>query len=145
MRLVIQRVKYAKLEVENKTISEINQGLLVFLGITHSDNFDIAKKYAQKASKLRIFEDENGKINKSTNDINGEFLVVSNFTLYGEATSNRPSFSNAAKGGVAEPIYDYFCEELNKLVPTKKGVFGADMQIQIHADGPVTLIIDSDK
>ena len=94
--------------------------------------------------RIRV-EDENGKINKSTNDINGEFLVVSNFTLYGEATSNRPSFSNAAKGDVAEPIYDYFCEELNKLVPTKKGVFGADMQIQIHADGPVTLIIDSDK
>lgn len=144
MKLVIQRVNNAKLSVGNETISEIGLGYLVLVGIEPTDDEKLIKYYAEKVSKLRIFRDANGKTNLSIKDVGGEILAVSNFTLLAETKrTNRPSFSHAAPHDQALALYNLFCEELNKFVPTKRGVFGEHMHIQTNLDGPVTIVIDT--
>ena len=144
MRAVVQRVTGAELKVNGELISEIGKGLVVFFGVTQGDAEEKADYIAKKIANLRIFEDENGKMNRSVQDENGEVLFVSQFTLYGDAShGNRPSFTSAARGEVAEPLYDYAASALaNFGVPVKKGVFGADMKILQHNDGPVTILLE---
>ncbi len=144
MRAVVQRVTGAELKVNGELISEIGKGLVVFFGVTQGDAEEKADYIAKKIANLRIFEDENGKMNRSVQDEKGEVLFVSQFTLYGDAShGNRPSFTAAARGEVAEPLYDYAASALaNFGVPVKKGVFGADMKICQHNDGPVTILLE---
>ncbi|MGN0814061.1 MAG: D-aminoacyl-tRNA deacylase [Candidatus Coproplasma sp.] len=144
MKAVIQRVKSASLSVDGKLISEIGCGLVVFLGIKSGDSRSAAEQIVGKISRLRIFEDENGKMNLSVKDVGGEVLLVSQFTLYGDCShGNRPSFTLAERPEIAEPIYEY-CAQLFKEadLPVKLGVFGADMKIQQLNDGPVTIVYE---
>lgn len=144
MKAVLQRVKYSRLKVDGEVISEIGQGLLVFLGVGKGDSEQACEKMAKKIANLRIFEDENGKMNLSCLDINGEVLLVSQFTLYGDCShGNRPSFFNAENPEIANNLYEKFkiCLENNKL-SVKTGIFGADMKIELLNDGPVTIILD---
>ncbi len=144
MRLLVQRVQNAKVVVENKTVGEIGKGFLVLCGITHSDTEKEADYLANKLCNLRVFEDENEKMNLSIKDIEGELLIVSQFTLYADcASGNRPSFTNAAKPEQANPLYEYFmqkCKEQN--INVQKGIFGAHMEISLLNDGPVTIMLE---
>lgn len=145
MKLIIQRVKESSLEIENKIFSSIGFGMVVLIGISKTDNRDIAKNLADKISKLRIFNGDNGKMNKNIQEINGEVLVVSQFTLYADTKKgNRPSFISAAKAEMAVNLYSYFIEQLQKLVKSKikTGKFGADMKVKLINDGPVTIILE---
>lgn len=144
MKLVIQRVKHAKVEVENEIVGKIGQGFLVLLGVGPEDTKETANYLVQKLIKLRVFEDENGKMNLALKDINGELLIVSQFTLYADCTSgNRPSFINAAKPDKANELYEYFIEQCKKEnVKVECGVFGADMKVELLNDGPVTIILE---
>ena len=144
MKAVVQRVKQTSLRVNGELISEIPFGLIVYFGVKKGDTLEQAEYLANKIAKLRVFEDENGKMNKSVIDVGGEIMSVSQFTLYGDVShGNRPSFTEAEIPAVAEPIYDYFCEKLKSNgVAVKKGVFGADMKISQLSDGPVTIIYD---
>lgn len=144
MKAVVQRVKKTTLRVEGELISEIPFGLTVFLGVKTGDTEKEAAYIAKKIAGMRIFEDENGKMNLSVQDVGGEVLLVSQFTLYGDATKgNRPSFTLAARPEVAEPLYEYTVKELASYgVTVKKGVFGADMQIEQNNDGPVTILLE---
>ncbi len=146
MRAVVQRVKKTTLSVDGELISEIPFGLTVFLGVTTGDTQKQAAFLAKKIAGLRIFEDEKGKMNLSVKDVGGEVLFVSQFTLYGDAShGNRPSFTLAARPEVAEPLYEYAAAELSNYgVTVKKGVFGADMQIVQHNDGPVTILLETE-
>lgn len=146
MRAVIQRVLKASVTVDNRVISSINNGLLIFLGITNSDEKSDIEWISKKIINLRIFNDENGIMNRSLVDINGEAIVVSQFTLMASTKKgNRPSYIKAAKPEIAIPIYEQFIsqieKDLNKQVST--GIFGADMKIELLNDGPVTIVIDS--
>lgn len=145
MRAVVQRVKNTSLKVDGKLISQIPFGLTVFLGIKTGDTEKEAAYLMKKVSALRIFEDENGKMNLSVKDVGGEVLLVSQFTLYGDAShGNRPSFTLAERPEKAEPLYEYAVKELASYgVTVKKGVFGADMQIEQHNDGPVTILLEN--
>ncbi len=145
MKAVVQRVKHTTLSVDGELVSEIPFGLTVFLGVTQGDGEKQAEYLAKKIANLRIFEDENGKMNLSVKDVGGEVLLVSQFTLYGDAShGNRPSFTLAARPEVAEPLYEYAVAEVEKYgVIVKKGVFGADMQIVQHNDGPVTILLEA--
>ena len=145
MKAVVQRVKHTSLSVEGKLISEIPFGLTVFLGVKTGDEEKDGAYLAKKIAGLRIFEDENGKMNLSVKDVGGEVLLVSQFTLYGDAShGNRPSFTLAAQPEIAEPLYEYTLKELCSYgITVKKGVFGADMQIAQHNDGPVTMLLES--
>ncbi len=144
MKAVVQRVKNTTLSVDGKLISEIPFGLTVFLGIKVGDTQKEADYIAKKIAGLRIFEDENGKMNLSVKDVGGEVLLVSQFTLYGDAShGNRPSFTLAERPEKAEPLYEYAVQALSAHgVIVKKGVFGGDMQIQQHNDGPVTILLE---
>lgn len=144
MRAVIQRVKFASLKVEDKLISEIKQGFLIFLGVGVGDTLEKGEKIAKKIAGLRIFEDKNGKMNLSLADVNGEVLLVSQFTLYADCShGNRPSFLNAEKPAQAEELYIAFKGLLQKYgLSVKTGVFGADMKIELLNDGPVTILLD---
>lgn len=144
MRAVVQRVKETVLKVNGETISSIPFGLIVYFGVKKGDGKEKALYLAQKISKLRVFEDENGKMNKSVVDVHGEIMSVSQFTLYGDVShGNRPGFSDAEVPEFASPIYDYFCEKLiEQGVKVKRGIFGADMKITQLSDGPVTIIYD---
>ncbi len=144
MKAVIQRVKNAQLKVDEKLVSEIKNGLVIYFGVAVGDSLDKADYLAQKIAKLRIFEDENGKMNKSVLDVNGEILSVSQFTLCADVSKgNRPSFTGAELPAKASETYDYFCQKLiENGVPTKKGIFGADMKILQLNDGPVTIIYE---
>ncbi len=144
MKAVVQRVKSANLKVEGELISEIENGLVVYYGVGAQDTREKADYLASKIAKLRIFEDENGKMNKSVLDVNGEILCVSQFTLYADVSKgNRPSFTSAEAPQKASETYDYFCQKLiENGVPTKKGIFGADMKILQLNDGPVTIIYE---
>lgn len=144
MKLVIQRVKHAKIEVENEIVGKIRQGFLVLLGVGPEDTKETANYLVQKLIKLRVFEDENGKMNLALKDINGELLIVSQFTLYADCTSgNRPSFTNAAKPDKANELYEYFIEQCKKEnVKVEHGIFGADMKVELLNDGPVTIILE---
>ena len=144
MRAVVQRVKHTTLSVDGELISEIPFGLTVFLGVKSGDGEKEADYIAKKIANLRIFEDENGKMNLSVLDVGGEVLLVSQFTLYGDAShGNRPSFTLAERPERAEPLYEYTVQALSQYgVTVKKGVFGADMQIMQHNDGPVTILLE---
>lgn len=145
MKAVVQRVKKTTLSVDGKTISEIPFGLTVFLGVKVGDTEKEAAYIAKKIAGLRIFEDENGKMNLSVKDVGGEVLLVSQFTLYGDAShGNRPSFTLAERPERAEPLYEYAVQELSSYgIPVKKGVFGADMKIEQYNDGPVTILLEA--
>ena len=146
MRTVIQRVKNAKVEVAGKVISEIGQGLLVLLGIEDADTEEDQIWLSRKIAALRIFDDENHVMNKSVTEIGGDILCVSQFTLMAQtAKGNRPSYIQASKGEIAQPVYDAFCKKLGILLnkEIKKGKFGADMQVTLLNDGPVTICIDT--
>ena len=144
MKAVVQRVKKTALRVDGELISEIPFGLTVFLGVKTGDTEKEAAYIAKKIAGMRIFEDENGKMNLSVQDVGGEVLLVSQFTLYGDATKgNRPSFTLAARPELAEPLYEYTAQELSSYgVTVKKGVFGADMKIEQNNDGPVTILLE---
>lgn len=146
MRAVIQRVSQAKVKVNSEIVGEIKKGLLVFLGIEENDNNEDVEWLSAKISNLRVFSDENDAMNLSVNDINGEILIVSQFTLHAlTKKGNRPSFIKAAKPYKAMPIYEEFINEieLNINKPVQKGVFGAKMDIELINDGPVTILIDT--
>ncbi len=141
---LIQRVKKASVTIDNKLFSSINAGILVLYGVEKGDEKEKAEKIADKISKLRIFEDENGKMNKSIKDISGEVLVVSQFTLAGNcAKGTRPSFDRAELPEKANEMYEYFIKQLkDKGLPVKTGVFGAMMDVELINDGPVTFILN---
>ncbi len=144
MKAVVQRVKETNLKVDGKLISQIPYGLIVYFGVGKGDDYKKAEYLASKISKLRVFEDQDGKMNKSVIDVKGEVLSVSQFTLYADVShGNRPGFSGAEAPEIAEKIYDYFCEKLEENgVVVKRGVFGADMKISQLSDGPVTIIYE---
>ena len=145
MKLVVQRVKKSNLKIKNKLYSSINAGMVILIGISKNDNYEMAKELAKKIIKLRIFNDDNGKMNKNIMEIKGEVLVVSQFTLYADTNKgNRPSFINAAKPELAISLYKQFIDELQKLISSKvrTGKFGADMKIELINDGPVTIILE---
>ena len=143
MKLVIQRVNSASVTIENKLYSSINKGLLVLFGVEKDDSENMLEYFAQKLLKLRIFEDEQGKMNKSVLDIEGEILVVSQFTLCADCKKGtRPSFDNAKEPKVAKEYYEKFVEILKKSgINIKTGVFGAHMQVGLINNGPVTIIL----
>ncbi len=144
MKAVIQRVKAASVTVNNEVISQIAQGLLVLVGVTHNDTINEADFLAQKIINMRIFTDADDKLNLSIQDIQGELLIVSQFTLYAEAEKgNRPSFSKAANPSLALPIYEHFITKLRSSgLKVLTGMFGADMQVSLVNDGPVTIILE---
>ncbi len=147
MRMVVQRVSRAKATVEGRVTGEIGAGLMILLGVGKEDTSAVAAAMAEKASNLRIFEDEQGKMNRSLLDVKGEALVVSQFTLYGDARGQRrPSFISAAPPELAKKLYEEFCEALRGLgVNVGTGVFQAMMSVELVNEGPVTILIDSDK
>lgn len=147
MRFVIQRVKNASVEVDNKVVGAIDKGFLVLIGVTHDDTKEIADKLVKKLIGLRIFEDENGKTNLSLENVSGSLLLVSQFTLYADCKKgNRPSFTNAADSTYANELYEYIVSECKKQVPiVEKGIFGADMKVNLLNDGPFTVILDSNE
>ena len=144
MKLLIQRVQNAEVSVNEKIVGKIGKGFLVLCGITHNDTEQEADYLAKKLCNLRVFEDENKKMNLSVKDVNGELLIVSQFTLYADCSSgNRPSFTNAAKPDEANKLYEYFikkCKSYDLKVET--GIFGANMQISLINDGPVTIMLE---
>ena len=147
MKTVVQRVNNAKLSVENKLVSEISKGLVCYLGVGKGDTEEDMKWLAKKVAGLRIFSDENGKMNLSVKDLNYEILVVSQFTLYGDVKRGyRPSFIEAELPELANKLYEKFCDELQDLGVKKvaKGIFGADMTINQENQGPVTIIIETE-
>lgn len=145
MRGVIQRVKSSSVKVDDKVIGEIKEGLLILLGVGEGDQDQDLDYIFEKTINLRIFEDEEGKMNKSLLDIGGELLVVSQFTLYGDVRKGRrPSFSSSAKPDMAEVYYEKFLEKSrSEGIKTQSGEFGADMEVSIVNDGPVTILLDS--
>ena len=145
MKLLIQRVASANVQVDNKVVGKIGRGLLVFVGITHSDSEKDAKWLAQKIVKLRIFNDDAGKMNLALTDCNGAVLAISQFTLYADAANgNRPSFTAAARPQFANALYEFFVTELRRLgITVETGIFAADMQVELTNDGPVTIILES--
>ncbi len=144
MKAVIQRVKQTSLSVDGKLISQIPFGLAVYLGVKVGDGEELCAQMAGKISRLRIFEDEDGKMNKSVIDVGGEVLLISQFTLYGDCShGNRPGFTLAERPERANALYEKVAEELKALnVPVSTGVFGADMKIEQYNDGPVTIIYE---
>ncbi|ATA91946.1 D-tyrosyl-tRNA(Tyr) deacylase [Capnocytophaga canimorsus] len=146
MRVVIQRVSKARVTVESEKISEIGQGLLVLVGIENDDNEEDVRWLSQKITQMRIFDDENGVMNRCVKDIDGEILAVSQFTLHASTKKgNRPSYIKAAKPKIAVPLYEKFLLQLEVDLGKKvqKGIFGADMKIDLCNDGPVTILMDS--
>lgn len=145
MKLVVQRVSMAKVEVDGEEIGKIDKGFLVLLGVTHEDTQETADFLVKKLCNLRVFTDENDKMNLSIKDIEGELLIVSQFTLYADTKKgNRPSFVEAAKPEKAEELYEYFIEECkkNEIKKVEHGKFGADMKVSLLNDGPVTIILE---
>ncbi|MDR0796418.1 MAG: D-tyrosyl-tRNA(Tyr) deacylase [Tannerella sp.] len=146
MRAVIQRVQYASVRVGAEVISEIQNGLLVLVGIEDADSIDDSKRLAKKICNLRIFNDEQGVMNLPVLETGGDILVVSQFTLHASTKKgNRPSYIKASKPGYAIPLYDQFCTEIGLVQQkeVKKGIFGADMKVELLNDGPVTIIMDT--
>ena len=145
MRCVVQKVNKSSVTVDGKLISEIGRGLNVLVGFTDTDTEEDIKYCVRKIVNLRVFEDENDVMNRSVLDEKGEILSISQFTLYGDTRKgNRPSYVRALGGDKALPMYERFNELLNQEVPTKGGVFGADMKVEILNDGPTTIIIDTE-
>ena len=145
MIAVIQRVTSASVSIDGKEHSKIDNGLLILLGVKEGDEDKDAEALSKKIGNLRIFSDENGKMNLSVKDIGGKVLVVSNFTLLANyKKGNRPDYMNGAKPEEANRLYEYFCKCISESVPMENGVFGADMQINLLNDGPVTIVMDSE-
>lgn len=147
MRVVVQRAKYAKVSIDGELYNEINEGYCVFVGITHEDTKEIVEKVAKKLVGLRVFKDEEDKMNKSISDIGGKILSISQFTLYADCKKGRrPSFVGAAKPEQAKALYEYFNRVVEEEgIEVKTGIFGADMKIELYNDGPVTILLDSDE
>lgn len=147
MKFIVQRVTSASCRVENKITGNINKGFLVLIGVSDSDTTEIADKMTKKLLGLRIFEDVNGKTNLSLKDVNGELLLISQFTLYADCKKgNRPSFIRAGKPDAAKEMYEYIIQKCKKEIPVvEQGIFGADMKISLLNDGPFTIILDSDE
>lgn len=144
MKLVIQRVTQAQVEVNKKIVGKINKGFMVLLGVAEGDTKEQADYLVKKLCNLRVFEDENEKMNLALKDIGGELLIISQFTLCADCSGgNRPSFIGAEKPEKANELYEYFCKECsNNGYKVEKGIFGADMQVSLTNDGPVTIIIE---
>lgn len=144
MRALIQRAAYGKVTVENEVVASIGKGLMILLGVGPDDNAEKARELAEKCARLRIFEDDQGKMNLSLLDVGGDAIVVSQFTLYADTSrGRRPSFIYAAKPEVAEPLVEVFANELRGLgVETQQGVFGAHMLVELCNDGPVTIMLE---
>ncbi|MED9995424.1 MAG: D-aminoacyl-tRNA deacylase [Paludibacteraceae bacterium] len=146
MRVVIQRVTFAKVEVDKKVVGEIENGMMILVGFENEDNNEDLTWMANKITSLRIFDDEQGVMNKSIIDAGGDILCISQFTLHAQTKKgNRPSYIKAAKGDVAQPLYHEFCNKLqnNLNKEIQKGIFGADMKVSLLNNGPVTICIDS--
>lgn len=146
MRIVIQRVKHASVTINGNKKSEIEQGLLVLLGVCEEDTKEDAEWLARKVAALRVFDDSEGVMNRSVLDISGEIMVVSQFTLFASyKKGNRPSWLRAARHGISIPLYEYFCSQVSSLIgkPVATGEFGADMKVELLNDGPVTICMDS--
>lgn len=144
MKVVIQRSNYSNVCINNKIYNEIEHGLVIFSCFTEGDNYEDIQYIVKKITNLRIFDDENGIMNKSIIDISGSILSISQFTLYADTKKgNRPCYIKALNGNEAVKLYDKFNEELNKIVTTVTGIFGEDMKVNISNNGPVTIIIDS--
>ena len=146
MRVVLQRVSHASVTVDNNITGEINRGFLILLGVVPEDTIEDINWLVNKCMNIRVFSDENAKMNNSINDVEGSFLVVSQFTLHASTKKgNRPSFIKAARPDFAIPLYEKFCSELNAKsgLSVEKGIFSADMKVDLLNDGPVTIIIDS--
>lgn len=144
MKVVVQRSKSSKVTINNKVNGSIDKGYVLLVGFTHGDTKEIVNKMINKILNLRIFEDENEKMNLGLKDVGGELLIISQFTLYADCSEgNRPSFVNAAKPDMANKLYEYFCEECKKNeIKVEKGIFGADMKVSLLNDGPVTIILE---
>lgn len=143
MRCVVQRISKGKVFVNGETVGQIGKGLLVLCGFLETDTREAIDWVANRVANLRIFPDENYKLNKSLLNIGGEALVVSNFTLYGDCSNGyRPSFSLSAPRAVSEPLYDYFVEKLKEKVPVETGRFGEHMEMELYSDGPITVIVE---
>ena len=145
MKLVVQRVAFSDVKVDGKVVGKIDKGFMVLLGVTHTDTKENADFLAKKLCNLRVFEDENEKMNLSIRDVNGKLLIISQFTLYADTSSgNRPSFINAAKPDEANELYEYFCETCKNIygIEVQKGKFGAHMDVTLLNDGPVTIILE---
>ena len=143
MRTIIQRVTSASVDVDGKAVGRIGTGFLILVGFTDGDTEADCIRIAKKIGGLRIFSDENDKINLSLADVGGEILCISQFTLYADWTHGyRPSFINAARPETAQPLYDFFCAELEKYAHTERGIFGADMKVSLLNDGPFTVMIE---
>lgn len=144
MKLVIQRAKDASVTVDGKIVGKIDKGFVVLLGVKEGDTKEEADHLVKKLINLRIFTDENDKMNFSIKDVGGELLIISQFTLYADCSGgNRPSFVNAAKPEIANELYEYFCEECKKQdVNVEKGIFGAKMEVRLMNDGPVTIVLE---
>lgn len=143
MRVVVQRSKKSNVVVDGKLINEIDNGMVLLVSFTQVDTEDNILKMVKKIANLRIFDDENGVMNRSILDVGGEILSISQFTLYADTTKgNRPSYFKALNGEEAIKLYERFNEEMNKLVPTKPGIFGAEMILNITNDGPITILLE---
>ena len=144
MKLIVQRVTNSKVTVDGKITGKIGEGFLVLLGVTHTDTKEIADFLVKKLCNLRVFTDENDKMNLSIKDIDGELLIVSQFTLYADCQKgNRPSFVNSAKPEIAEKLYEYFVEQCRKEVKNvETGIFGAHMEVELLNNGPVTIVLE---
>ena len=144
MRVLVQRCDKANVKVDSNIVGSINKGLMILVGFTEGDNFDTIKYMADKVVNLRVFDDENGVMNKSLLDTSFSILSVSQFTLYGDASKGRrPSYVNALNGSLAKPLYDKFNEELRKDgVEVETGIFGADMKVELINDGPITIMLE---
>lgn len=147
MKVVIQRVSYASVKVDGIVIGAIEKGFLLLVGITHNDDEKIVEKVANKIINMRIFEDENQKMNKRLSDVDGAILSISQFTVYADCKKgNRPGFTNAAKPDVANVLYEQFNTLLSKqIAKVECGEFGADMKVELLNDGPVTIVLDSEE
>lgn len=144
MKVVIQRVKKASVSVDDKLINEIGNGFMLLVSFTDGDTLENVTKMAKKIANIRIFDDENGVMNKSILDVNGTILSISQFTLYADTKKgNRPSYINALRGDEAIKLYEAFNKEMNSYVKTLPGVFGADMQVSLINDGPVTILLEN--
>lgn len=144
MKLVVQRVKNAKVEVENKVVGKIGTGYMVLIGIGPEDTEKEADYLAKKLINLRVFEDEKGKMNLNIKQVGGELLIISQFTLYADCShGNRPSFIGAAKPEKANELYEYFCKKCSEEVHVEKGIFGAHMEVSLQNSGPVTIELEN--
>lgn len=144
MRLVVQRVTGSSVEVDGETVGQIDNGLMVLVGFGLNDTTREADFLARKLVKLRVFADENGRMNKSVKDVSGKLLLVPQFTLYGKVKKNRPSFHKALNPDDATKLFDYFVDKCSEEIPVETGEFGAYMKVSLLNDGPVTILLEKD-